>query len=306
MSSEQMIQQMLERMRSAWISDGSGVEAERNAFNEIGAHFPKATGVAERWMDVGAIPALVTTPLDYDEESDPVVLYFHGGAFLIGSAEIYRYQSSRIAHRAGAGVVHVDYRLAPEHPFPAAIDDALSAYHGLVGSGVEPARIILAGDSAGGNLALVTAMRLRDADALPPAGLVLLSPWVDLTCSGESMDTNANDLHLAQRRGLLASASTYLDGQDPRNPLASPLFGDLTGLPPTLIQVGALETLLDESLSLEQSLSSAGTSVKLHVFDGMVHEWHLLSALLEPDATLDGADQAFDEIGQFVQERCGE
>ncbi len=301
-----MIQQMLERMRSAWISDGSGVEAERNAFNDIGALFPLPAGVAERSVDFCAVPAIVTTPLNYDEQSDPVVLYFHGGAFLIGSAEIYRYQSSRIARASGATVVSVDYRLAPEHPFPAAIDDALNAYFGLIETGVEPDRIILAGDSAGGNLALVTAMRLRDDDVPVPAGLVLLSPWVDLTCAGASMEINANDLHLAQRRGLLASASTYLDGQDPRTPLASPLFGDLSELPQTFIQVGALETLLDESLSLERALSSAGTSVKLHVFDGMVHEWHLLSALLEPEATLDGADLAFDEIGQFVHERCGE
>ena len=292
---------MIERMRAAWVSDGSGVQAERDAFLALSAGFPEPASVDERWGEYGSVPALTTTPLGFDESADPTVVYLHGGAFLIGAASIYRYQSSRVATAARAQVVTVDYRLAPEHPFPAAVDDAVRAYSGLLEAGLDPARSVVAGDSAGGNLALAAALRLRDAGAPLPAGLVLLSPWVDLTCSGASMETNADPRHLAQRQSLLFSAGSYLAGTDPRTPLASPLFGDLSGLPPALIQVGALETLLDESLDLERKLSAAGGDVTLHVYDGMVHEWHLLSALLEPGEPLNDADDAIDELAAFVR-----
>jgi monoterpene epsilon-lactone hydrolase len=224
----------------------------------------------------------------------------HGGAFLIGSAQIYRYQSSLIAKRAGATVISVDYRLAPEHPFPAAPDDCLAAYRGLIDSGIDPHRVVLAGDSAGGNLALGVSQRMRDAGENLPAGLALISPWVDLTCSADSMDTNANPRHLAQRSGLLASARAYLNGEDPTTPLASPLHGDLSGLSPVLIQVGGSETLLDESVQLENALAQQGTSAQLQIFNGMVHEWHLLSALLDPDDELEGATKAIDDMADFI------
>jgi len=302
MSHSDLVDLMLDRMRAAWVSDGSGVQAERDAFADLSRRFPASEHVTEERTALNAVPVLVTTPADFDEAADPTMLYLHGGAFLIGSAKIYRYQSSRLARAANARVVTVDYRLAPEHPFPGALDDATSAYRGLLGSGVDPARTVIAGDSAGGNLALGTAKRQRDAGAPPPAGLILLSPWVDLTCSGESMETNADARHLAQRRGLLASAETYLNGADPRNPLASPLFAELGGLPPVLIQVGALETLLDDSRALEWALLAAGVGASLRVYAGMVHEWHLLSALLEPDARLAGADDAIAEVAAFTRE----
>lgn len=293
---------MLDRMRAGWISDGGGVASERRAFTSLSERFPQPDGVTERWIDLGGVPAIETVADDIDQTSSPALLYFHGGAFLIGSAEIYRYQSSKLARTTRARVYTVDYRLAPEHPFPAAIDDAVTAFDALLASGAESDSVVLAGDSAGGNIALATAMRLRDRAQPSPSGIVAISPWVDLTCSGESMESNANARHLAQRQGLLNSASTYLDGVIPDSPEASPLYGDLRALPPTLIQVGSLETLLDDSMALERSMREAGSEARLTIYSGMVHEWHLLSALLEPDERLDGAERAFEEIGAFVRE----
>ena len=299
------IQLMLDRMREHWVSDGESIQSERDAFAALSRHFPEPEGVDEQWQSFRDAPSFVTQPRNHQMGEGPVVLYLHGGAFLIGSAQIYRHQSAQIARLATATVVTVDYRLAPEHPFPAALDDAVGAYLGVIYRGIDHERVVIAGDSAGGNLALATAMRLRDEWSPLPAGLVLISPWVDLTCAGESMETNADPRHLAQRQGLLSSASVYLDGEDPLQPSASPLFGNLEGLPPALIQVGALETLLDDSVKLEGELASAANDVRLEVYDGMVHEWHLLSALLEPDQPLPSARRALGAIGEFVSEVTG-
>ena len=296
------VQLMLDRMREHWVSDGASVQSERDAFTALSRQFPEPEAVDEQWRNFGAVPCFVTSPLDLELGTGPVVVYLHGGAFLIGSAQIYRYQSSRIARLAGATVVAVDYRLAPEHPFPAALDDVVNAFQGVSRRGIDPRRVVLAGDSAGGNLALAAAMRLRDEGSPLPAGLVLISPWVDLTCASASMETNANPRHLAQRQGLLSSASAYVDDENPLQPYASPLFGELGSLPPVLIQVGALETLLDESVKLERALSVAATEVRLETYDGMVHEWHLLSALLDPENPLDGARRALQAIAGFVTE----
>ncbi len=293
---------MLDAMRAAWSSDGLGVESEREAFRAVARQFPEPTGVDEQRIELGGVPTHLTSPATSAATPGRVILYFHGGAFLIGAPDIYRYQSAKLAATAETSVYNVDYRLAPEHPFPAAPEDALAAYLGLLDSGVDASNIVVAGDSAGGNLALGLAMQLRDQSQPQPAGIVAISPWVDLTCSGESMVTNANERHLAQREGLLGAAGVYLAGADPNLPLASPLAGELAGLPPTLIQTGSLETLLDDSLELEQRMNAAGSPARLTIYSGMVHEWHLLSALLEPQEQLAGAERAFVEIATFVEE----
>ena len=302
MNRDDRVQLMLETMRAAWQPNGDGVAAERGAFEAVAKLFPEPDGVVEEDIRLGGVRAIRTMPADGPDDNAPTILYLHGGAFLIGSASFYQEQSARLSRAAGARVVTLDYRLAPEHPFPAALDDTVNAYLELLDHGVNAGTTVIAGDSAGGNLALAAAMRLRDRQKPLPAGLALISPWVDLMCAGASMEANANPRHLAQRAGLLASASTYLQGQDARNPLASPLTGDLSDLPPVLIQVGSLETLLDDSLMLERRAAAAGTRTRLQIFDGMVHEWHLMSALLPAETSLDEAREAVDEIGRFVRE----
>ena len=298
---DRLVDEILRRMRASWGSELDGIAGERDSFERLSANFPEPHGVSEQWLELNGVPA-IETRLDTDSSGESVILYLHGGAFVIGSANIYREQSSRLARATRSDIATVDYRLAPEHPYPAAVEDAVAAYRGLLERGWNASSIVIAGDSAGGNLSLAAAMKLRDAGDPLPAALVLLSPWVDLTCSSASMRTNADPRHLAQQQGLLYSANTYLDEADAKAPLASPLFGDLSNLPPMLIQVGALETLLDEGVELDRRASAAGAQTTLHIYEGMIHEWHLLAALLDDSGQLPEAEQAFEEIGSFVQQ----
>jgi epsilon-lactone hydrolase len=228
-------------------------------------------------------------------EGGPVVLYFHGGSFIYGSiASTHRELIAREAVAAGARTFAVDYRLAPEHPFPAAIDDALAAYRGLLHAGVEPSRVVVAGESAGGNLALVTLLRARDAGVPLPAGAVLACPWVDLTARGGSLTENAR-FDWAEPRDFERWAETYLAGHDARDPLASPSHADLRGLPPLLVQVGSAEMLLDQVEALTRRARASGVAVEHRVHADMVHNWHVLASVFRS-----GRD-AIDEIGAFVR-----
>ncbi len=293
---------MIDQMRENWIVTGDGAEGQRAAFETLARCFPTPEYAEHSEGSLEGVPVIVTTDRTLLGTAPRNILYLHGGAFVIGSASIYREQSARIARAAGAAVYSVDYRRAPEHRFPAALDDTVSAYLGLLELGIPSQEIVLAGDSAGANLALGACLRLRETGSPLPAGMVLLSPWADLGCSGDSMYTNANARHLAQRPGLLSSASAYLGATDPRHPDASPLFAHLSSLPDMLIQVGSKETLLDDSRSLDRRARAAGTQVRLEIYEGMVHEWHLLSALLPPDEPLEDAEHAIDSIGTFVRE----
>lgn len=223
----------------------------------------------------------------------------------MGSPRPFRNQSARLALSARLPVMVIDYRLAPEHRFPAALDDVVASFEGIIELGYAPDQIVVAGDSAGGNLALAAALRLRDARAKLPAGLMLISPWVDLACRGESMITNADPRQFAQREGLLADAESYLAGQDVHQPLASPLHANLSDLPPVLIQVGGIETLLDDARSLATRLAEAQSDVTLEIYEGMPHEWHLLAALLPPDVALQGAERAISQLATFSRRVLG-
>ncbi len=301
MSRDARVQYMLELMREHWVVTSDDVRGQRDAFESLGRALTRQLTMEHICQEIGGVPVITTNSQAGIPSDSRRILYFHGGAFVIGSARIYREQSERIAHAAGAVVHSVDYRLAPEHPFPAAIDDAVSAYIGLIGSGIPSERVVIGGDSAGANLSVATCLRLREHGHPLPAGLVLLSPWVDLTCDSETMAKNANPLHLAQREGLLQSARSYLQGQNPRLPEASPRFADLAGLPQMLIQVGSLETLLDDARSLEARIQAAGVPARMEIYEGMVHEWHLLSALLPTHETLVEGTEAVESIGAFVQ-----
>jgi acetyl esterase/lipase len=195
--------------------------------------------------------------------TDAVVLYFHGGGYAIGSARSHRHLAAAIARAAGTRALLLDYRLAPENPFPAALDDAVAAYQWLLARGIAPARIVLGGDSAGGGLTVATLLALRDRGLPRPAGGVCISPWVDLTCSGASYATRAAADPIVTRDGVEALAQAYVGAGDRKAALVSPLYADLRNLPPLLIHVGSDEVLLDDAIGLGARARAAGVDVKV-------------------------------------------
>ncbi|MFZ2628708.1 MAG: alpha/beta hydrolase [Rugosibacter sp.] len=223
-----------------------------------------------------------------------VILYLHGGGYVIGSIATHRDMVGRIADASGARALLLDYRLAPEHPFPAAVDDAVAAYRGLLDTGAKPENIVFAGDSAGGGLTVAALVALKQQGLPLPAAGICISPWVDLTFSGESMKTKEEADPLLGKGPLKWMGDLYLAGQAPESPLASPLFADLTGLPPLLIQVGSEEVLLDDALRLNAAAKAAGINVSLEVWDGMMHVWHLMAAMI-PEGK-----QAIQGIGKYI------
>ena len=244
-------------------------------------------------LSAGGVPAVrVATSQSRD---DWHILYLHGGAYVYGSSAHYRDFMWRIADATTARVLCIDYRLAPEHPFPAAVDDAVRAYRWLLAEGADPRRVAIMGDSAGGGLTFGTLLRLRDERVPQPAAAVGLSPWTDLTLMGESIRRNAKAdpmLNAAQAR---AFAKHYLAGADPKNPYASPLHGDARGLPPSLIQVGSDEILRDDAERMAEKLRSAACAVELEIWPRMPHVWHLFARIV-PEGR-----QAIERIGDFVR-----
>ncbi len=252
-------------------------------------------GVTCTPVDAGGVSAEWSVAAGVDEAK--VVLYVHGGGYVMGSAGSHRDVTGRLSKAAGARVLSLNYRLAPEHPFPAPVDDAVAAYRWLLAQGISPGNIAVAGDSAGGGLAIATLLALRDAGEPLPAAGIGISPWVDMEGTGESMTTRAAVDPVVQKEGLLGMAKLYLGDADPKNPLAAPLHADLAGLPPLLLQVGDAETLLDDSTRLAERARAAGVDVTLKVWDEMPHVWHLFAPIL-PEGR-----QAIDEIGSFFQAR---
>ena len=228
---------------------------------------------------------------------DKVILYLHGGGYVMGSAGSHRDVTGRLSKASGARVLSLNYRLAPEHPFPAPVDDAVAAYRWLLAQGISSSNIAIAGDSAGGGLAFATLLALRDAGDPVPAAGVGISPWVDMEGTGESMTTRAAVDPVVQKEGLLDMAKLYLGDTDPKNPLAAPLHANLSGLPPLLIHVGDAETLLDDSIRITERARKAGVDVTLKIWDEMPHVWHLFAPIL-PEG-----QQAIEEIGAFFKER---
>jgi acetyl esterase/lipase len=273
--------------------DEPTIEDFRQAYEAFAAQFPVPKDVTTETLDAGGVPALwVRTPR---ASADRTIFYLHGGGYVIGTAQGYRELTSHLGRAADAQVLVVDYRLAPENPFPAAVDDAVAAYKWLLGTGVSPKSVVIAGDSAGGGLTMATLLALRDAGIPLPAAGVCLSPWVDLECTGETMTSKADVDPVVQRDGVIGMAQMYLAGENPRNPLASPLHGDLTGLPPLLIQVGTRETLLDDSVRLVARAEKAGIDVTLETVEEAPHVWHVFSSFLP-----EGRD-AIDQIAAFTR-----
>jgi monoterpene epsilon-lactone hydrolase len=249
----------------------------RAMFDGMLATFPVEESLVFAERTIGGVSGLW---LDAPQKSDSVVLYVHGGAYLVGTAFGYRGLSGGIAQASGAAMFSIDYRLAPEHAFPAAMDDALAAYKGLLAEGFAANQIIVAGDSAGGGLALALLIAIRDAGLSQPAGAVLLSPWTDLTFTGESLATKAEVDNSLSEAGLRAGAEQYLAGHSASDPLVSPLLGDLTGLAPLLIEVGSDEILLSDSTRFAAKAGESLVDVTLHVWPEMVHDWSLFAFML--------------------------
>jgi len=231
---------------------------------------------------------------------DRVVLYLHGGCYATGSVETHRDLMTRLSIAASMRVLGLNYRLAPLHPFPAAIEDTAAAYRWLLETGIEPVHIAIAGDSAGAGLVLAAAVTIRDAGLPLPGAVVCLSPWVDLAMTGDSMRNKAAEDPIVSREMLEGWGKLYLGDSDPCAPLASPLYADLRRLPPLLIQVGSAEVLLDDSLRLAGRASAVGVTTTLEVWPEMIHVWHSFAAIL-PEAR-----QAIDRIGEFIRLHLGD
>ncbi len=227
------------------------------------------------------------------------LLYLHGGGYVVGSLNTHRDLAARLGRAAGARVLTVDYRLAPEHPHPAAVDDAVAAYRWLRRQGCAPERLAIAGDSAGGGLTLATLVALRDlGEPLPNCG-VCFSPWVDMEATGASMDVNLDDPML-NRALLLHFARFYLTGGvDPRTPLAAPLHADLSGLPPLLIQASRHEVLLDDATRITENARRAGVACELDLTDEVPHVWQIFAGIL-PEGR-----EAIERAGAFLRKRLG-
>ena len=280
-------------------------------FKEMGAQMAEAKDINDMRaiMIEAQAPAGVTcTPVEAGgvsaewsvadgADQGKVILYVHGGGYVMGSAGSHRDMTGRLSQAAGARVLSLNYRLAPEHPFPAPVDDAVAAYRWLLGQGIQASNIAIAGDSAGGGLALAALIAIRDAGEPMPAAGIGISPWVDMEGTGESMTTRAAVDPVVQKEGLLGMAQLYLGGADPKNPLAAPLHANLAGLPPLLIQVGDAETLLDDSTRITERARKADVDVTLKIWDEMPHVWHLFAPIL-PEG-----QQAIEEIGAFFKEQ---
>jgi epsilon-lactone hydrolase len=284
-----------------------------DSIRELLASAPRPTGLAERRarmlslvsrytvspdahieaVDADGVPAEWTlTPV-----ADPgrVVLFLHGGAYISGGIATHRHLVAEIGRVTRARTLALDYRLAPEHPFPAALEDALTAYGFLLSQGYMPGNIALAGESAGGGLALAILISLRQMGLPLPACAWLSSPWTDLDMTGDSMESKADVDPLIQKPYLLEAAASYLNGADARTPLASPLYGDLSGLPPLLIHVGTAETLLDDSIRLARLAAQADVRVTLDIWPDMIHAWSLFYQ------QLDAGRQSLASMGEFVR-----
>jgi acetyl esterase/lipase len=286
------------RLLGESVGGTESVEEQRAQFEMAAAMMTAAPdGVTWTEVDAGGVPSIWADP---DGGSpDHVVMYVHGGGYVIGSATGYKNFTGQLAKAVGCRVLSVDYRLAPEHPHPAAVEDSTTAYRWLLDQGFGADRLAISGDSAGGGLTMSTLLKLRDdATPLPVAG-VPISPWVDMEGIGESMTTRAEVDVLVSEVGLKGMAEMFLAGQDARDPLAAPLYGDLTGLPPLLIQVGDEETLLDDSTRLAEVAETAGVEVRLDVFPEMQHVFQLFAG------NMPEADEAIAQIGAWLRPRLG-
>jgi acetyl esterase/lipase len=285
----------LQQVIDAWkIFEGAVTpQALRAAHEALMKPYPVESDIQSRSVDASGISA--EWIMAANARPDRVVVYLHGGGFVMASVDTHRGLMGRLSRSAEARVLGINYRLAPEFRFPAALDDAMAAYRWLIANGAKPSSIAVAGDSAGGGLSLSTLIALRNAKAPLPAAAACLSPWVDMEATGNSSTTKAAIDPVNQRDGLLNNAKRYLGDGDRKAPLVSPLYADLTNLPPLLIQVGESEVLLDDAKRLAERAKRDGVDVNLEVWPEMIHVWQLFAAVLSE------AQQAIQHIGAFIR-----
>jgi acetyl esterase/lipase len=283
-------------LRQGDLDTAGDVTNLRGAFNELMSHVPVAPDIEQRPLKVGGVDAIeVTVAGTGAVESANVILYFHGGVYVIGTAAGTVPLVGDLARRSATNVVSLDYRLAPEHPYPAAVDDARAAYEGLLANGFSPGQIALAGESAGGGLVVATMLALREAGIPLPACGFVMSPYVDLTLAGETLGTKEALDPVLTPVGLRTRVPDYLGGADAADPLISPIFGDLSGLPPLLIQVGTHEVLLSDALRLAERAALSDVAVTLEVTPGVPHVFQGFAGLL------DEAGTALDRAAEFLK-----
>jgi epsilon-lactone hydrolase len=269
----------------------ASVERMRGAMEKVSEHV--ARDVKCEAVSAGGVPAEWIVPPN--AANDRVILYLHGGGYVMGSINTHRAMIARIARASEAKAMALNYRMAPEDPFPTAVDDATAAYRWLLAQGHKPGKIVISGDSAGGGLTLATLLALRDAGIPLPAAAVPISPWADLEGTGASIQTRAAADPMVDKAGLLRMAQMYAGDSDPKNPLISPIYADYKGLPPMLIQVGDAEILLDDSTRVAERARAAGIKVELEAWPEMFHVWHVFAKIL-PEG-----QQAIDRIGEYVR-----
>jgi len=270
------------------------VEESRAGFEQFAAMFQVAKDVKIDNVDVNGVSAVwISTPEAVEEN---VVLYFHGGGYVFGSINTHKEFMSRISRVSNSRVLLIDYRRAPENPFPAALEDAITAYKWLIDSeGIKPENLIIGGESAGGGLTLATLLKLRDTGIPLPAAALVLSPWADLDMTGETIRTKARVDPLANPSDLFFLASLYVGEDDPKNPYISPLYGDLKGLPPMIIQVGSAEILLSDAERIAEKAKAADVEVILDIWEDMIHMFQMF-ALWSPEG-----QKATEKLGKFIQ-----
>jgi monoterpene epsilon-lactone hydrolase len=294
--SQQQLDTLIQMMKAQPIAQAPSLAEQRAGFEQMAAMFPVDADIKREPVTANGVKAeWVSAP---DADAGRAILYLHGGGYVIGSINTHRSLAARLSRAAKARVLVLDYRLAPEHPFPAAVDDSLAAYRWMLAQGLKPSRIAVSGDSAGGGLSAATLVAIRDAKLPLPAAGALLSPWVDMEGIGDSMTSKDKVDPMVHKEGLLGMAKAYLGGQNPRSPLAAPLYADLTGLPPLLIQVGTSETLLDDASRLAERAKKAGVNVTYEPWENMIHVWHLFAPML------DEGQQAIEKIGAFVRKHA--
>lgn len=291
--SQQQLQALIQMLKAQPLNPDQTIEQTRAGFEQMAAMMPVEADVKCEPVSAGGVKSeWVTAP---GSDIGRAILYLHGGGYVIGSINTHRSLAGRLSRAAKARVLVIDYRLAPEHPHPAAVEDAVAAYRWMLAQNLKPARIAVSGDSAGGGLTVATLVAIRDAKLPLPAAGAPISPWVDMEGIGDSMTSKAAADPIVQKAGLLNMAQAYLAGKNPRTPLAAPLYADLSGLPPLLIQVGTAETLLDDASRLAERAKKAGVEVSYEPWENMIHVWHLFAPMI------DEGKQAIERIGEFVR-----
>lgn len=290
--------QQLVQMTAMRENQPPSIEIERQMFDAQHGAVPPAEGCLIEPICTGGVRGERITPKSAD--TSKALIYFHGGGHLFGSALSHRHLVSRLAAAAGVVAYNMEYRLAPENPYPAGLDDAEQAYRFVIAQGFKPEDIIVAGESAGGNLAAALLLKLRDQDLPQPAGAYLLSPWLDMSQSGASYEARGPHDPMITHNALTGCSAAYRAGASAEDPLISPAKADLAGLPSLFIQVGADEVLLSDSVEFTRRAALAGLDVRLHVWANMVHAWPLFHFALPVSGLA-----AIDEAGAWISRQLG-